>query len=110
MNEYHPHRTEGPETARDGGFPHLGTAPRFAGGEADSILNRLQRNGGALTPCECGSRSWLPPDGIYQLVATNASHRVPAKAVVPLTCAACGYTKFYDPAVVASRAESTGRW
>jgi hypothetical protein len=85
-------------------------APRFAGGEADAILNRLQRNGGALTPCECGSRSWLPPDGIYQLVSTNASSRVPAKAVVPLTCAACGYTKFYDPAVVASIAESTGRW
>jgi predicted nucleic-acid-binding Zn-ribbon protein len=81
-------------------------------GDAEAILNRLQRNGGALSSCECGSRNWLPPDGIYQLVATSSSaaHHVPAKAIVPVTCAACGFTKFYDPAVVAARAESTGRW
>ena len=34
----------------------------------------------------------------------------PAKSVVPLTCAACGFTKFYDPVIVASVAESSGRW
>ena len=76
----------------------------------------LPVNGGALTSCECGSRNWLPPDGIYQLVAvagrlsSSAAHRIPTKAIVPLTCAACGFTKLYDPAVVASLAESTGRW
>jgi hypothetical protein len=110
LNDYHPRRFEESEAARAGNSAQFGTAPRFAPGEADSILNRLQRNGGALASCECGSRTWLPPDGIYQLVATNPSQRVPTKAVVPLTCAACGFTKFYDPAVVASMAESTGRW
>lgn len=79
-------------------------------GEADAILNRLQRNGGALTACECGSRSWLPPVGIYRLVPTNPAQHAAEKAVIPVTCAACGYTKFYDPAVVASIAETTGRW
>jgi predicted nucleic-acid-binding Zn-ribbon protein len=95
-----------------GNRPQLDPVPRFAGGEAEAILNRLQRNGGALTSCECGSRNWLPPDGIYQLVAVAGRHphQIPAKAVVPLTCAACGFTKLYDPAVVASLAESTGRW
>jgi len=84
-------------------------------GEAEAVLDRLQRNGGALASCECGSRNWLPPDGIYQLVAvasrrSNSIQRLPSKSVVPLTCAACGFTKFYDPVVVASMAESTGRW
>jgi hypothetical protein len=80
--------------------------------DAEAILNRLQRNGAALTSCECGSRTWLPPDGVYQLtaVAASAEHQIPAKAVVPLTCAACGFIKLYDPAVVASLAESSGRW
>lgn len=111
MYDNHPLGTESPETAKQ-----LDAAARFAGGEAEAILNRLQRNGGALTSCECGSRNWLPPDGIYQLVAvagrlsSSAAHRIPTKAIVPLTCAACGFTKLYDPAVVASLAESTGRW
>ena len=85
-------------------------ATTLGAGEADAILDRLQRNGGALASCECGSRNWLPPAGIYQLVSTSASARVPTRSVVPLTCAACGFTKFYDPVVVASMAESTGRW
>jgi hypothetical protein len=103
----HPPSTEGRDVAK-----RLDSAPRFATGEAEAILNRLQRNGGALSSCECGSRNWLPPDGIYQLVAVAGRqlHRIPAKAVVPLTCAACGFTKLYDPAVIASLAESTGRW
>jgi len=108
LNHYHSHTTDGSEDSDTSARCDAG--PRLAGGDADSLLNRLQRNGGALTPCECGSRSWLPPDGIYQLSATSPSSRVPVKAVVPLTCAACGFTKFYDPAVVASIAESTGRW
>ena len=107
MYDDHQLGTDRPEAAKP-----LEAAPRFAGGEAEAILNRLQRNGGALSSCECGSRNWLPPDGIYQLVAVagRQPHRIPSKAVVPLTCAACGFTKLYDPAVIASLAESTGRW
>lgn len=116
MDDRHQLGIERFEGTQPGVHPQLDAAPRFAGGEAEAILNSLQRNGGALSSCECGSRNWLPPDGIYQLVAVagrqwNASaHQIPAKAVVPLTCAACGFTKLYDPAVVASLAESTGRW
>jgi hypothetical protein len=98
------------ETRAGGPDRHLSSSQP---GDAETIVNRLQRNGGALTSCECGSRNWLPPDGVYQLVATtrpNSIQRIPAKAVVPVTCAACGLTKFYDPSVVASLAESTGRW
>jgi hypothetical protein len=110
LNEHLPHRIDKSATARESGRSHFDAAPRFGTADAEAILNRLQRNGGALASCECGSRNWLPPDGIYQLVAPTALQRVPAKAVVPLTCAACGFTKFYDPVVVASLAESTGRW
>lgn len=108
MNEYNPHSFGRRGTGSE--RPHSDSEPNLANADADAILNRLQRNGGALAPCECGSRSWLPPDGIYQLVAANPSARIPTKPVVPLTCAACGFTKFYDPVVVASVAESTGRW
>ena len=107
------HHSSGAERfgkADHGNRPHFDAAPRFATSEADAVLDRLQRNGGALASCECGSRSWLPPAGIYQLVPAGASPSLPARAVVPLTCAICGFTKFYDPVVVASMAESTGRW
>jgi len=81
-----------------------------ASADAKSIFNRLQRNGGALNACECGSRHWLPPEAIYQLVPTGTARSVPAKSVIPVTCAACGFTKLYDSAIIASIAESTGRW
>jgi hypothetical protein len=76
------------------------------------LLSRLQRNGSALAACDCGSHNWLPPEGIYQLqpVAGSTLRRLPTKAIIPLTCAACGLTKFYDPAVAAARAESSARW
>lgn len=110
MNDYHPHGFGKRAPVRESDRPHFDPQPQIGNGDADAILSRLQRNGGALAPCECGSRSWLPPDGIYQLVAANPAQRAPTKAVVPLTCAACGFTKFYDPVVVASVAESCGRW
>jgi hypothetical protein len=110
LNDDRPFSIERSVSATQDGRSQFEPAPRFGAGEADSILNRLQRNGGALASCECGSRSWLPPDGIYQLVPTSASQRVPIKSVVPVTCAACGLTKLYDPVIVASMAESTGRW
>ena len=104
-----------PAGAEQSGSAQFDSAHKFAAGEAEAVLDRLQRNGGALASCECGSRNWLPPDGIYQLVAiatrqSSSIQRIPTKAIVPLTCAACGLTKLYDPAVVASLAESTGRW
>jgi hypothetical protein len=94
---------------------HFDPAPRHAADADDTILYRLQRTGSALNACECGSHNWLPPDGIYQLQAVSARtssaiRKLPTKAIVPLTCAACGLTKFYDPAVVAARSESVRRW
>ena len=110
MNEYRPQGGGKRSIARESDPSHFDSDPPVGNADADTILNRLQRNGGALAPCECGSRSWLPPDGIYQLVAANPAQRAPTKSVVPLTCAACGFTKFYDPVIVASVAESSGRW
>ena len=112
------HRPSGIETsagADQSNSIQFRSTPTLGAGEAEAVLDRLQRNGGALAPCECGSRNWLPPDGIYQLVAVTSRQassiqRLPTKSLVPLTCAACGFTKFYDPVVVASMAESTGRW
>jgi hypothetical protein len=76
-----------------------------------ALLNQLQRNGAALAACECGSRHWLPPDSLYQLVAValrpgDATRPGPTKIVVPITCAACGFTKFYDPGVAAAQPRS----
>jgi len=93
----------------------LDPAPRQTASDAEIVLDRLQRNGSALTACECGSHNWLPPDGIYQLQPVAAHppssiRRLPTKAIVPLTCAVCGLTKFYDPRVVAGGAESNSRW
>jgi hypothetical protein len=90
-------------------------APRPIASEAEIVLDRLQRNGSALAACECGSHNWLTPDGVYQLQPVAAHppssiRRLPTKTIVPLTCAACGLTKFYDHAVVAARAEPGRRY
>ena len=110
LTDYHSFRFESGRSDDSSPEP----APTSSSGEADAILSRLQRNGSALAACECGSHNWLPPDGIYQLQAVagrqSPLRRLPTKAIVPLTCAACGLTKFYDPAVVTSRAESSSRW
>lgn len=74
--------------ARDAGFDDA---------QPHAMLNRLQRNGAALAACECGSRHWLPPDSLYQLVAPR--HAARRRDLLPITCAACGFVKLYDPAV-----------
>ena len=89
--------------------------PNIRHGLADeangALLSQLQRNGAALVACECGSRHWLPPDSLYQLVAVarrqvDTARPAPTKVVVPVTCAACGFTKFYDPGVAAAQPRS----
>lgn len=111
MSDYHSFGIE-PATNRES--EPLESAPVSTASEPENVLARLQRNGSALAACECGSHNWLPPDGIYQLQAVAARQsplrRLPTKAIVPLTCAACGFTKFYDPTVVTSRAESGRDW
>lgn len=86
-------------------------SPALADDSHTALLSQLQRNGAALVACECGSRHWLPPDSLYQLTPvarrqTDATSHKPAKIVVPITCAACGLTKFYDPGVAAAQPRS----
>jgi hypothetical protein len=89
-----------PSALDEGPLPAYPTA--LGPNERQVVLDRLQRKGAALTACECSSRNWLPPDSVHELpaAATWPSNGAPGKLIVPITYAACGLIKLYDPAVV----------